>query len=211
MMQQVLKFYRLGWLVTNTRVILLITLLFGVYSCFGQNQQEASIQLISDIISQDNIIPEWRFKSLAYKVSSGQLTKEDSLKYVNIIQNRELKLYRYQSNKKAKELLLQDKNEKKKVYNYLSEKNIQTILDSIPEMDLKFDEESFDSIKLINITDSWDLYHKFSSPVRFDDNKYFIYHYRNVGPANSKLEFIVFCINEENSYEIINSIVLYEH
>lgn len=211
MMQQVLKFYRLGWLVTNTRVILLITLLFGVYSCFGQNQQEVSIQLISDIISQDNIIPEWRFKSLAYKVSSGQLTKEDSLKYVNIIQNRELKLYRYQSNKKAKELLLQDKNEKKKVYNYLSEKNIQTILDSIPEMDLKFDEESFDSIKLINITDSWDLYHKFSSPVRFDDNKYFIYHYRNVGPANSKLEFIVFCINEENSYEIINSIVLYEH
>ena len=210
-MQQVLKFYQLGWLVTNTRVILLITLLFGSYSCFGQNQQEVSIQLISDIISEDNIIPEWRFKSLAYKVSSGQLTKEDSLKYVNIIQNRELKLYRYQSNKKAKELLLQDKNERKKVYNYLSEKDIQTILDSIPEMDLKFDEESFNSIKLIDITDTWDLYHKFSSPVRFDDNKYIICHYRNVGPANYKIEFIIFCINEENSYEIIKSIILYEH
>src|SRR5690606_38943072 len=130
------------------RVILLITLLFNSYSCSGQDQQ-VSIRLISDIISEDNIIPEWRFKSLAYKVSSGQLTKEDSLKYVNIIRNRKLKLYRYQSNKKAEELLLQDKNEKKKVYHYLSDKDIQTILDSIPEVDLKFDEESFDSIQLI--------------------------------------------------------------
>jgi len=210
-MQQVLKFYQLEWLVTNTHVILLLTLLFSSYSSLGQNQQEVSVQLISDIISEDNIIPEWRFKSLAYKVSSGKLTKEDSLKYVNIIRNRKLKLYRYQSNKKAKELLLQDKNEKKKVYHYLSEKDIQTIIDSIPETDIKFDEESFDSIQLIDITDTWDLYHKFSSPIQFDDNKYIIYHYRNVSPANSKLEFIIFCINEENSYEIIKSIILYEH
>ena len=211
MTQQVLKFYQLGWLATNTSVILLITLLFGSYSCFGQNQQEVSIQLISDIISEDNIIPEWRFKSLAYRVSSGKLTKEDSLKYVNIIRNRELKLYRYQSNKKAKELLLQDRKERGKVNYYLSDKEIQTIIDSMPEVDLKFDEKSFDSIQLINITDTWDLYHKFSSPIQFDDNKYIIFHYRNVGPANYKIEFIIFCINEKGNYEIINDIILYEH
>lgn len=168
----------------------------------GQDYADATHELITDIIFQDTVIPEQRYWSIKEKVLDGQLTKEDSIKYIKAIKNRELLLFANQTNSTAYKLLSEDLKNNGTITAELSEDIVRKAMKH-PLPDAPHDWKNFgNGIKLTKLIDKWLPYHEFSAPMKIGDNKFIIYHYRNASIYNGSLEFIVYNINSQAKYKI---------
>src|SRR5690606_6997061 len=142
----------------------------SLVSCRAQNRNSVTDQvyykLISDIIRQDTLVPEWRNKIIEARVKGGQITKEDSIKYYDAIKNGRLLLFERKTNSIAKNALLKDLQENHYLQKYLSLKEIKEVVDRFPAEDEFHDSSKVHKrIELISEFPKWEDYHKFSSPV----------------------------------------------
>jgi len=211
MKHQDLKYWLLAQNVTNILMCFVFTTMFNS-NMYGQEINKCAYRIMGDIIAQDTVIPEYKFKMLGERVRLGKLTKEDSVKYVHTIRSAKMLLYELESNKTALRLLKEDLNTNGKITSYLSEALVRKIMERLISIDGHHNKFLMPSnVNLISKIDDKDVYHKFSSAVKMDDNRYIFYHYKYVSVSNKTLEFIVFTRNEHGECQIEKEIVLYHH
>ena len=201
-----LKFYRLEPHVINIGVAILITFLLSLSTVFSQDIDRSTYRLIKDIISADTIIDEYRLKSLKDKVLKGRFTKEDSIKYVESVKNRELLLYKFKCNIEAAEVLVNDLNANGAITKTLSEEVVRKVISEIPS-NREHDSSMLDyGIKLINTLDKWSMYHKFSSTIKIGANRFMIYHCHHTSLRNICIEFLIYNVEKNGAYHIEDKI-----
>lgn len=179
---------------------------------YGQGTKECAYRLMGDIIAQDTVIPDHKFRMLAERVRLGKLTQQDSAKYVQSVRGAKLQLYRYESNGTALRLLKEDLESNGKVTMYLTPEVVRKAINEIPSVDSPHDKRLVpDHINLISTHNNREIYHKCSAPIKVGDNRYIFYHYKKVSLSNKTLEFIVFYMDGEGRCQIEKEIVLYHH
>ncbi len=207
-----MKIPTLKYLASVWRAISLLPF-FAVVNCYCQNIDGVTYNLMSDIIYSDTLISETKYQILESKVRRKVITKEDSLAYVLSIKNSKLTLFQKTENKEALRILKTDFLNKGKLFQYFSPAEIEHIMKIIPREEYTFQKERLHSsrIALIDYKKMFLLFHKFSSPIKIDSNRFLIYHFKNISKLNHKSEFLIYNINSENKYTIEDNIVLSDH
>lgn len=183
----------------------------SLLSCTVKSQTKVSDlvyhNLIKDIMSRDTVIPEWRNKLIKARVQNGQITKEDSIKYNQVIKASKLLLYNKKTNSLAKKSFAIDIEEEGFLVNYLSKKIVQRLINTFPENSFHDDSLSIKNIELINDLPKWQDYHKFSSPILIEENRFILYHYKSTERFNFKYGVVIFSLNN-NTYKVEKELTL---
>jgi hypothetical protein len=196
---------------SNLKLLILTLCITSFTSSKAQNTNEARevyYGLISDIIFQDTLVPNWKAKIIEAEVEHGQLTKADSAKYYQIIKNQRLLLNHRQANSEAKKALTNDLEGGHILTSLFTENELKTIINNFPEEDGLHNPKNIpEKIKLLEYASEWELYHKFSSPVSLGENRFLVYHYMSTGRFNLKYGVILFSISNQG-YTIDKEIIL---
>lgn len=196
---------------SNLKLLILTLSITSFTSSKAQNTNEVReiyYGLISDVIFQDTLVPDWKAKIIEAKVKHGQLTKADSATYYQIIKNQKLLLNQKLANSEAKKVLTHDMEDGHLLTSLFSEKELKTIINNFPEEDGLHNPKNIpEKIKLFEDTSEWELYHKFSSPVSLGENRFLVYHYMSTGRFNLKYGVILFSISNYG-YTIEKEIIL---
>lgn len=206
MILQVLKYSLL------VRNVISIILFFIVQKNYSQDVNIATHDLIADIMYADTIVPDYKFKILESKLKRGLITKEDSISYISNVKNSKLRLFNRSSSKIALKILERNLNRKGKLTEHFSAAEIQEMISNVPEDENVFNHIFLpDRIKLISSVTKTLNYHKFSAPIKISDFRFLIYHFKNIGVRNKKAEFLIYEIDTNNNYTILDDILLFYH
>lgn len=183
--------------------------------CQEISGEEVYYNLINDIISKDNIVSEDRGKLIAYDVETGKLSKADSIKYYNIVNKRELSLYRKKSDSLLRKILQNEKKAKKFMRRHVHRDSLPGIIESIPQTDEYYDPAFVaKKINLVGHLSYKKLWHKFSSAIHLYGDAYIVLHSRNGGGYNSyESQLLIFSKEKDktNGYELIDRRVIHGH
>ena len=198
-----------GNYVIKTRVVLIVLFLI---SNFGLSQEEPkeAFGIIALVISQDTIVPDYVKKSIAYRVSIGKMTAQDSISYMEQIRNRKLELREVTSNELAKEILTSMDLVKTGVSKYLTADETLALREKIQPNSV-FDKSKINAnIDLIN-GPCEDRCHSFSLPFLVKDNRYLIFHKGYNGLSTKTIEFILYDIDKTGECVLIDKFTILEH
>ena len=193
--------------------LLLAVSAISLTSCKAQHQNVvgdlAYYELITDIISRDTLVSDWKNRIIEARIKSGQLEWKDSSRYSNIIKATKLSLFYKKADSLARDALVKDMQENQYLMSYLSKEDLTEAIDKLPEIDGLHDTSNISrEIKLIAETPKWESYHKFSSPVMVGKNLFLIYHYKSTGRFNYKYGVVLFSLGNNDDYEIKQEVTL---
>lgn len=192
--------------------LLLVLSVTSILSCKAQVQNEVNdsiyYRLITDLVSQDTLVPEWRNRIIQSKIENGQLTQEDGLKYYNAIKNRRFLVFNKKIDLLAKDALTKDLEDGHYLERHLSFNKISKVIKRFPNEN-GFHDITFvlKGIELVDKFSEWQRYHKFSSPVWVEKNKYIIFHYKSIGRFNYGYCVVLFSLDKAD-YVIEQEITL---
>jgi len=197
------------------QISIFLPLVVSVISLVSYNAQSQNVvgdltyyELISDIISRDTLVPDWKNRIIEARIKSGQLEQKDSSRYSNNIKATKLLLFYKKADSLARDALANDMQENQYLMSYLSKEDVNKAISKLPEINGVHDKSSISKgIKLIVEAPKWESYHKFSSPVMVGKNLFLVYHYKSTGRFNYKYGVVLFSV-QEGSYLIKNEIVL---
>lgn len=165
--------------------------------------------LVTDIIMEDTIVPNWRAKIIEDRVKRGTMTKHDSIKYFRIIKNSRLVLYNKKVNSRAKKALTKDLEETHNLKKHLSDKEVRDIVNKFPEdgpIDATLVKDRIEVLSKIPMRQDG---HKFSSPIRISGNRFLVYHFNVTGHFNFSSGVVIFSVKDD-AYLIEKKVVLEE-
>ncbi len=177
----------------------------------GQSHVErAYYDMIKKTMSKDTVVDALTEKSIKGKMETGRMTKEDSIKYYNIIKTRKPVLYKFHNNSLLRKVLADDSREYKIVASRISEKTVETAFDNIPPKDDSFEAEKVgNNIELVDKFPESKICHGFSSPIDIDENQFLVYHSRaGETKYDCMTEIIIFSVRPDGSYIIDENILL---
>jgi len=206
MKAQDLKYWHLVSLVKIRLVLFVFTIVINFGNAQEFPKQSSYYKIINDIMFEDREVKSYHKKSLQYKMRSGKITTQDSIKYVNSIRNKKLNLVESQNNSGMKGILKKHFHEKNGLYIYLGSDKLADLIKETPK------ENKIHSKKYLLNTDinlveknsrtSRNGKHTFSAPIKIKRKTYMVYHTKRVGILAGYNEIIIYRVCNKSKYSI---------